>query len=639
MLNRLIITTAILFATGYAFAQKNLLTPELLWKLGRVSGLGITKDGKYIAYSVSTPNAMENKSTSQTYLLPINGGAAKAVKSADSLLENMHVSTDKKYRIYSEDVKVQKVTGNDFYPNLAKSNALIYDALNYRHWDEWEDGKYGHVMLQTTAKGSKPIDLMRNELFDCPTKPMGGDEDYMFFPDGKKVLYVTKKKSGTAYAVSTNTDLYQYDIATGTTTNLTEDNPGYDVAPAFSKTGKLAWLQMKRDGYESDKQDLVVLDPESKNTVNLSFDRDDLHVESFRWADDSRSIYFIAPMEGTLQLFNATYPGMTMMRPIITQITKGDFDVAGIVGQSGNMLVVSRTDMNHAAELYSVNVESGNMAQLTHVNDATYANLALCRTERRTVKTVDGKDMLVWVIYPPNFDASKKYPTLLYCQGGPQSALTQFYSMRWNFQLMASNGYIVVAPNRRGMPGHGTEWNEAISKDHGGLAMKDYLSAIDNISKEKYVDTARRGCIGASYGGYSVFFLEGFHEGRFKTFIAHDGIFDFRSMYGTTEEIWFPDWDYGGPYWDTKNKAAQKSYAEFSPSNFVARWDRPILIYQGGKDYRVPPEQGMQAFQAAQLRGLKSRFVYMPDENHWVLHAQTALVWQHEFYKWLAETL
>ena len=630
---------AIVLATQL-FAQKT-LTPELLWKLGRVTGLGITKDGKYIAYTVSTPDAAENKNNSKTYLLPVTGGKPLQVKSADSILMNTHLSADGKYKIYSEDVKVIKVLGTDLYPTLTKSNAQIYDQLNYRHWDEWEDGKFGHVMLATITKGKAGTakDLMPDEPYDCPTKPYGGDEDYLFTPDGKKVIYVAKKKFGTAYAVSTNTDLFQYDIATGITTNLTEDNPGYDLNPAFNKTGKLAWLQMKRDGYESDKQDLVVWDDVSKSKVNLTFDRDDLHIESFYWAADGTSIYFIAPVDGTLQLFNATYPGMTMVRPTITQLTKGDFDVAAIIGQSGNTLVVSRTDHNHAAELYSVNLNSGTMAQLTHVNDATYTTIGMCRSERRMVKTTDGKEMLVWVIYPPGFDATKKYPTLLYCQGGPQSALTQFYSFRWNFQLMASQGYIIVAPNRRGMPGHGTEWNEEISKDHGGLAMQDYLRAIDDISKEKYVDTARRGCVGASYGGYSVFFLAAIHNGRFKTFIAHDGIFDFRSMYGTTEEIWFPDWDYGGAYWDSKNVAAQKSYAQFSPGNLVANWNRPILIYQGGKDYRVPPEQGMQAFQAAQLLGLKSRFVYMPDENHWVTHAQTALVWQHEFYKWLKETL
>jgi dipeptidyl aminopeptidase/acylaminoacyl peptidase len=295
--------------------------------------------------------------------------------------------------------------------------------------------------------------------------------------------------------------------------------------------------------------------------------------------------------------------------------------------------------MNHAVEIYSVDIATGNMARLTHVNDETYASLSMSKTERRFVKTTDGKDMLVWVIYPPDFDATKKYPALLYCQGGPQSPLTQFYSMRWNFQLMAANGYIVVAPNRRGMPGHGTKWNEDISKDHGGQAMRDYLSAIDALSKENYIDKKRLGCVGASYGGYSVFMLAGMHNNRFKSFISHDGIFDFKSMYGTTEEMWFVNWDYGGAYWDKKNAAAQKSYAQFSPSNFVDKWNTPILIYQGGKDYRVPIEQGQQAFQAAQLRGIKSKFILLPYQNHWVLTAQDALVWQYEFYKWLEETL
>jgi dipeptidyl aminopeptidase/acylaminoacyl peptidase len=263
----------------------------------------------------------------------------------------------------------------------------------------------------------------------------------------------------------------------------------------------------------------------------------------------------------------------------------------------------------------------------------------MAKTERRFVKTVDGKQMLVWVVYPPNFDKNKKYPALLYCQGGPQSPLTQFYSFRWNLQLMASNGYIVVAPNRRGMPGHGTKWNEQISKDHGGIVMQDYLAAIDDVSKESFVDKNRLGCVGASYGGYSAFMLAGIHKNRFKTFIAHDGVFDLKSKYGSTEELFFVDWDYGGPYWDTKNAAAQKTYKEFSPSNFVANWNAPILIYHGAKDYRVPLEQGLQAFQAAQLRGIKSKLIVMPEENHWVLHAQTALVWQKEFYKWLEETL
>lgn len=621
---------------GFTAQAQNVLTPEQLWKLGRVSGRGISKDGKSVVFSVSTPSIEADKSTSKTYMIPIGGGNAVEITNADELLPNTKISPDGKFKISSEEVKINKVTGTDSYPDLPKSNVLIYDQLNYRHWDEWEDGKFSHVMLTPTAGGTAK-DLMAGEPYDCPQKPFGGDEDFIWSPDGQKVVYVTKKKFGTAYAVSTNTDLYAYDLTTGTTTNLTEENKGYDINPAFNAQGQLAWLQMKRDGYESDKQDLVVANGTVK--MNLTAQRDDIHVESFVWSEDGRSLFFIAPTNGTLQLFRVTYPGLTKMMPVITQITKGDFDVSSIVGQSGNTLVVSRTDMNHAAELYTVDLTNGNLTQLTHINDATYATLGMCKTERRFVKTVDGKQMLVWVIYPPNFDKTKKYPTLLYCQGGPQSPLTQFYSYRWNFQLMASQGYIVVAPNRRGMPGHGTKWNEQISKDHGGIVMQDYLSAIDNVSKEPFVDKSRLGCVGPSYGGYSVLMLASLHNRRFKTFISHDGIFDFRSMYGSTEELFFTNFDYGGAYWEAKNAAAQKSYTQFSPSNFVAKWDTPILIFQGGKDYRVPLEQGLQAFQAAQLRGLKSRLVVLPDENHWVLHAQNAQVWQREFFRWLKETL
>jgi dipeptidyl aminopeptidase/acylaminoacyl peptidase len=628
----------LLFAAITINAQ-NLLTPEQLWKFGRVSGKGISKDGKFVVYSVSTPSVEENKSSSKTYVVPISGGNATWVPNADSLLTNSKISPDGKYKINSEDVKVNKVTGSDFYPALSKSNVAIYDQLNYRHWDEWEDGKFGHVFIRNIGTGmdGNPIDIMANEPYDCPLKPDGGDEDFVWSNDGKKVVYATKKKAGTAYAISTNTDIYAYDLATGKTTNLTADNKGYDLQPSFNQSGAMAYLQMKRDGYEADKQDIIVSSTNGK--INLTQGRDDIHVEGYKWSADGGTIFFYAPINGTLQLFSVNYPGMLMVMPQIRQITKGDFDVNGIVGQSGNTLIVSRTDINHAAELYTVDITTGNMAQLTHVNDEAYANQAMCKTERRFVKTVDGKNMLVWVVYPPNFDKTKKYPTLLYCQGGPQSPLTQFYSFRWNLSLMASNGYIIVAPNRRGMPGHGTKWNEQISKDHGGIVMQDYLSAIDALSKESFVDKNRLGCIGASYGGYSAFMLAGMHNKRFKTFIAHDGIFDFRSMYGTTEEVWFPDWDYGGPYWDTKNAAAQKSYAQFSPSNFVGKWNTPILIFHGAKDYRVPLEQGMQAFQAAQLRGIKSKLVVLHEENHWVLHAQNAQVWQAEFYKWLKETL
>ena len=637
-MNKKIVTALFALLPLFAMAQ-NKMTPELLWKLGRVAGLGISKDGKYVVYSVNTPNVEANKGNRKSYMIPVEGGTPTAISNPDSLLADKNISPDGKYLLSNKEVKIKQITGTDYYPELTKSNAYIFDNLNNRHWDTWEDGNFDHVFITPVGKPEEAKDIMPNEPYDAPTKPFGGDEDYIWRPNSKSVIYVTKKKYGKDYAVSTNSDLYEYNIETGKTRNLTESNKGYDVAPSISSNGTLAWLCMKRDGYESDKQDLIASTETGSIKINLTARRDDIHVEGFRWSNDGKNIFFYAPVNGTLQLFQVNYTGTSMKLPDIKQITKGDFDITGIVGQSGNTLIVSRTDMNHAAELFSVSITEGSMKQLTHVNDNTYSTIALCKTERRWVTTTDAKQMLVWIIYPPNFDAAKKYPTLLYCQGGPQSALTQFYSFRWNFQLMASQGYIVVAPNRRGMPGHGTKWNEAISKDHGGQAMKDYLSAIDAVSKEKFVDKDRLGCIGASYGGYSVFMLAGIHNNRFKTFIAHDGIFDMRSMYGTTEEMWFVNWDWGGPYWDKKNAAAQKSYNQFNPINYVDKWNTPIMVVQGGKDYRVPIEQGLQAFQAAQLRGIKSKLLYLPEENHWVLSAQNAMVWQHEFYKWLEETL
>ena len=637
-MNKKIVTALFALLPLFAMAQ-NKMTPELLWKLGRVAGLGISKDGKYVVYSVNTPNVEANKGNRKSYMIPVEGGTPTAISNPDSLLADKNISPDGKYLLSNKEVKIKQITGTDYYPELTKSNAYIFDNLNNRHWDTWEDGNFDHVFITPVGKPEEAKDIMPNEPYDAPTKPFGGDEDYIWRPNSKSVIYVTKKKYGKDYAVSTNSDLYEYNIETGKTRNLTESNKGYDVAPSISSNGTLAWLCMKRDGYESDKQDLIASTETGSIKINLTARRDDIHVEGFRWSNDGKNIFFYAPVNGTLQLFQVNYTGASMKLPDIKQITKGDFDITGIVGQSGNTLIVSRTDMNHAAELFSVSITEGSMKQLTHVNDNTYSTIALCKTERRWVTTTDAKQMLVWIIYPPNFDAAKKYPTLLYCQGGPQSALTQFYSFRWNFQLMASQGYIVVAPNRRGMPGHGTKWNEAISKDHGGQAMKDYLSAIDAVSKEKFVDKDRLGCIGASYGGYSVFMLAGIHNNRFKTFIAHDGIFDMRSMYGTTEEMWFVNWDWGGPYWDKKNAAAQKSYNQFNPINYVDKWNTPIMVVQGGKDYRVPIEQGLQAFQAAQLRGIKSKLMYLPEENHWVLSAQNAMVWQHEFYKWLEETL
>ncbi|MBT8318185.1 MAG: S9 family peptidase [Lutibacter sp.] len=618
------------------FAQ-DVMTPEILVQLNKVSGKGITKDGKHLIYSVSSFNLETNSKSSSTYQIPISGGEPQLINEYKELLVDRNISPNGKYKISTADVKLQKVNGQDFYSDVPKSNVKIYDALNYRHWDTWEDGAYSHVFYQIISDNdTEPIDIMLNEPYDCPQKPFGGSEDYLWSPDSKNILYVTKKSSGVDYAISTNTDIYQYNIQSQTTTNLTFDNKGYDTQPAFSSKGQLAWLQMKRDGYESDKNDIIV--KIDGNSINLTSNWDGT-VNSFIWEDKGTKIYFVAPTGGTVQLFEIEVPTSKEKISGPKQITNGQFDVSGIVGQTKNTLIASRRDMNHAVELYSVNLNNGEMKQLTHANDAIYNSISLGKIEKRMVKTTDGKDMVTWVIYPPNFDPSKKYPTLLYCQGGPQGALSQFYSFRWNFQLMAANGYIIVAPNRRGMPGHGVEWNEQISKDYGGQNMQDYLSAIDELAKEPYVDNNRLGAIGASYGGYSVFYLAAIHEGRFKSFISHDGIFDWRSMYGTTEELFFVNFDLGGAYWDKNNAAAQKSHTEFNPAEKVSMWNTPILIIQGGIDFRVPIGQGLAAFQAAQLQGIKSKLLFFPEENHWVLDNQNSLVWQREFYKWLKETL
>lgn len=616
---------------GQAFAQ--VMTPELLWELQRVGALGLTKDGKSVIYQQSQYDIDKNKSAKTYWKVNLDGGAPTQLESVTGLTKDTDVSPNGLYRIEPRQVKVDKVSGVDFYPEMKKSDVYIYDQLQYRHWDTWEDGKYSHLILTTTDDTDAEWDIMDGEPYSCPTEPFGGPEDYTWSPDSKHIVYVTKKESGTEYTQSTNTDIYSYNVRTKQTENLTEGNDGYDTAPQFSEDGTLAYLQMDEPGYESDKNDLMVIYEGEKMNLTEQWDGT---VRSFLWGKKGKDIYFNAPVDGTIQLFKVNAPCKKGDKFKVEQITDGVFNVAGLVGQSGNELVVTRTDMNHAVEIFKVNLRNGKMQQLSKANSDTYANIGLSKIEKRYIKTTDGKDMLTWVIYPPDFDPSKKYPTLLYCQGGPQSPLSQFYSFRWNFQLMAANGYIVVAPNRRGMPGHGVEWNEQISGDWGGQNIKDYLSAIDALAKEDYVDENRLGAVGASYGGFSVFYLAGIHDNRFKSFIAHDGVFNTRSMYGTTEELFFVNKDMGGPYWKKENA---RSYEEYNPVSRVDQWNTPILIIQGGKDYRVPIGQGLEAFQAAQLNGVKSKLLYFPDENHWILSCQNGIIWQREFFKWLGETI
>lgn len=624
---------AILLCSSVAFTQ-NVLTPEALWKLGRVSPLGITKDGSSVLFRISTPSVAENNMSSKLYTIPIAGGAAKEITEYKGLLNDSKISPDGKYILYHETVKANKVFAKDYYPDLDKATVQVYDGLDYRHWDTYNDGNVNHVFYKENKEGAVGIDIMKGEPFTSPTMPFGGSEDYIWY--GQKIVYVSKKLAGTAYANSTNTDLYEYDLVTKQTQNLTASNPGYDTHPVVSTQGVLAWLQMKRDGFEADKNDIIV----SVNglPINLTSAWDGT-VNDFKWSLDGKKIFFTAAVEGTIQLFEVNYPGLTKIAINVRQLTSGNFDVTGIVGFSGNKVVVTRTDHNHATEIFTYDLVDKSWKQLSNANTEYYKSIGLSKSEKRWVTTTDGKKMLVWVVYPPNFDPAKKYPTLLYLQGGPQSALSQYYSFRWNFQLMAAQGYIVVAPNRRGMPGHGVRWNEEISKDWGGQVMRDYLSAIDDVAKENYVDKSRLGAVGASYGGYSAYYLAGIHEGRFKTFIAHAGVFNLESMYGTTEELFFVNWDIGGPYWDKNNAAAQKTFADFNPIKNVNKWKTPMLITHGEKDYRVPIGQGQEAFQVLQQKGIKSRFVYFPDENHWIAKPQNGMAFQREFFRWLKETL
>lgn len=659
--------------------DKKPLTPQQLWELGRVAPAGLTADTKELLYTVGKYSLEENSVKKKMFRIPVAGGNptlyegehiggeildvsadgtilyvlkgdlwkmdldganASQLTHTEGKLENVKLSPDQKHILYSQSVLVNSYYSKDKYKDLPKSDVYIYDNLDFRHWDSFNDGRFNHPFVATYDNGNlgEPVDLLADQPFYSPQAPFGGAEDFAWSPDSKAVLYVCKKKFGKEYATSTNTDIYRYELSSGETTNITEGMMGYDTNPSYSPNGKyLAWQSMKTDGYESDKNDIVVFDRQDQLRLNLTAHWDGT-VNSYVWSKDGRKLYFTAPTKGTIQLFAVKMPANLRVRslPAIEQLSEGNFDITGIVGEDEAGLIVTSTSLTRASEIYHFGFKKKQLVPITTVNDREYLQIAETNVEGRFTKASDGEDLFSWVVYPPDFDKNKSYPTLLYCQGGPQSAVSQFYSLRWNLQLIASQGYIVVAPNRRGMPGWGVKWNADISKDWGGQSIRDYLSAIDDISKESYVDTTRLGAIGASYGGYSVFYLAGVHEGRFKTFISHCGLFDMTSWYGTTEELFFANHDLGGPYWDAAN---EKSYTAFNPIKHIDQWNTPILIFQGGKDYRVPIGQGLSAFQAAQLKGIKSRLVYLPEENHWVLSGHNAQVWQREFFSWLKETL
>jgi dipeptidyl aminopeptidase/acylaminoacyl peptidase len=654
----------------------DVMTPEVLWSFGRVGEPDVSPDGTKVLYSVTNYNIQENKSYRDLYVVSVNGGKPEKItntvekesqaiwrpdgkkigflwnKTGEMQLWEMNpdgtgatqVSDVKggisgfKYSpnlgkiLYIADVKVKPAV-HDLFPDLPKANAHLETDLMYKHWDEWvETVPHPFVADFFNGKLLNSVDLLQGEPFECPMKPFGGMEQLNWSPDGKIVAYTCRKKKGKEYALSTNSDIYFYNVETGKTENKTEGMMGYDQNPVFSPDGKLlAWESMERDGYEADKSRLFVMNLETgtKTDYSASFDQNSTNLV---WSDNSKSIYFISCWHALTQIYR-----LDLLTKKITPVTNGIHDY-NFVAMGKDKLVGKKQSMSKPDEIYSIDLKTGAEAELSFQNKPVLDQLTLAKVEERWIKTSDNKDMQTWVIYPPHFDPSKKYPTLLFCEGGPQSTVSQFWSYRWNFQQMAANGYIVVAPNRRGLPGFGKEWLEQISGDYGGQNMKDYLSAIDAVAKEPFVDKDHLGCVGASYGGFSVYWLAGHHEKRFKAFIAHDGMFNFEQQYLETDEMWFENWDLGGPYWDKSNAVAQRSYAN-SPHLFVDKWDTPILIIHGEKDYRILASQGMAAFNAAVLRGVPAQLLIFPEENHWVLQPQNGILWQRVFKQWLDKWL
>ncbi|MBP1673397.1 MAG: peptidase [Bacteroidetes bacterium] len=650
--------------------SKGIMNEEILWYLGRITDPKLSPDGKTLLFGIKYFDYTLNKGNMDLYTMPVAGGEPKqitktaenesdaiwtpdgkkiaflapqkeimqiwemdpdgsnrkVVSKATQDINAFSYSPDMKHVVYAMRVQLDP-TITDRYPDLPLANAKIYDDLMYRHWNDWSDGKYSHLFIATYPAMDQPVELLKGEKFSSPVPSNGGVEQINWSPDGKKLAYCSKKLSGKQFAVSTNTDIYIYDLDAKTTVNLTEGNKGYDMDPVFSPDGtKLVWWSMKTDGFESEKHRLFVHDFTTKTTKDYSekFDQD---AQNFSWDKNSTQLYFISCKEATHQIYALHIPTGE-----ITQITQGDHDYLSVI-KTGNQLIGTKTTHALPSEIFTVDLTTKAEKQITFVNKDVLSKITLSKTEKRWVKTTDGKQMLVWVVLPPNFDPNKKYPTILYCQGGPQSSVSQFFSYRWNFQMMASRGYIVVAPNRRGLPGFGSEWNDQISKDYGGQNMKDYLSAIDDVCKESYVDKDRLGAVGASYGAFSVYWLAGHHNKRFKTFIAHCGMFNLESWYGTTEELFFANHDIEGPYWEN-----YKSYTN-SPHKFVKNWDTPILVIHGGNDFRIPYTEGMQAFNAAQIQGIPSRFLFFPEEDHFVTKPQNAMLWQREFLGWLDQWL
>ena len=657
-------------------------TPEVMWKMTRIGQQTLSSDGSLLIYTTTQYNLAENRGITLLWLRDMATGQERALTDYNSTNtapqwlsdnrvafmsnrsgsmqawamdlngENLTQLTDIEggiegfgiegdHAFYVQRVEVAKLKGSNKYEDMDKSKVRIYDDLMVRHWDDWDDGSYLHIFAADYQDGKivngKDI-IGADKAYDAPLAPYFDTAEIRLSPDGTMLAYTCKPLTGTEYALSTDSDIFLYDFATETTRNLSKEAAaqgvdkfvGYDKYPVFSPDGKkIAFRSQRRPGNEADQQRLWVFNLENNECRYITRNQD-YCVTEVAW-DGNDAMYFVLPWRGTHQVAHIDLNGN------MRHITKGNHDINTFTF-GGGKIVANMNTISKAVELYDVNLESGDLTQLTDVNREIYDNIDFGKVEERWITTTDGKKMLTWVIYPPHFDPEKKYPTLLYCQGGPQSTVSQFWSYRWNFQLMAAEGYIIVAPNRRGCPSFGQEWTDQISGDYSGQNIRDYLAAIDEVSKEPFVDTDKRGCVGASYGGYSTYYLAGVHEGRFKAFIAHCGIFNFESMYGHTEELFFVTNDYGGAYWEMDNAVAQRSYAN-SPHKKVGNWDSPIMIITGEKDYRIPYSQSLEAFTAARVQGIDARLVSFENEAHQVFQPQNSVVWNREFFDWLNKYL
>lgn len=681
------------------------LTPELLWSMGRIGSTVLSPDKTNILYTVTTYNISENRGysaiyilnsetketkkltvntsksesdanfiengrkivflsadyngTSQLWMMNTDGSNRKCISSEKTDVNGYLFSPDEKNVVLIHDVPTEtSIIKND--DDLPKATGMVINELMYKHWDRYvRSVPHPFIANYDGSQVTNARDILDGQPYESPMCPFGGIEEFAWSPDSKSLAYVMRKKTGRDYAISTDSDIFLYNLETGKTKNLckpenykspvvnatsslkhqiqyneNEDyNLGYDDKPKFSPNGKyIAWTSMKHDGYESDRTRLCVFEfsTGSKTYVTETFDSG---VNDFVWDDNSKELYFSGVWHGKTNLYKTNLKGE------VSKITDEVCDYTLVdVDSRQNKLLTKKQSMSMADDIFFVDIKKGTSYQLTNINESIYNKLTFGEVKERWVKTVDGRQELCWVIYPPHFDKNKKYPTLLFCEGGPQSPVSQFWSYRWNFQIMAANDYIIIAPNRRGLPGFGYEWLTQISGDYTGLCMKDYLSAIDDICKEPYVDKDRLGCVGASFGGYSVYWLAGNHDKRFKCVIAHDGIFNTQQQYLETEEMWFPNWDMGSAPWVKPGGEMQKVYSE-SPHMFVDKWDTPILCIHGQKDFRIEYTQAESAFNAARLRGIPAQLLLFPDENHWVLKPQNAILWQRTFFRWLDKWL